>query len=503
MPVTAAVGLAVSQLLHIPVVKAASNTALDKAGSIIQKHFLFNGNEMFDAFQNSFKYALSAIAASLVSDATLSFKVKNSAIVKSFAKQIQSDYLNSFQKSNRNLNLELDEMSQIALLLAKNVDKVVFVEDFVQPSIPSLLKEDSKHVLSAILINLIRAYLVNTKLAKSKVTEVTLLFMEWKGLVAKATNYFFYESLRNDQRVRDTFNALQNEGIWCSLKKVQKNQVKMKGNVERINSSVELLQENVEEINSSVELLQENLQLFEKRVQFNIEGLFGELESIESSLLTIDETTKDTNIKVSKILDIFDEFVSSHSNMLKLQDPGIETLKDGRFRVKNKQLLFSQLKIIIRERVSEVLAEKEKKVLHFHEAEEITGLIEGFFLRFGGKVPNDIESTLKLSLATIAPTQKERIKLLKAVVGISGGTTGIAMIVGGIGLALGWGSGVVAAVVTFFTGASLAGPIAWVAGGVGVATIAAYFALSSNEEANTERFLSALKGGLRKAIGIE
>jgi hypothetical protein len=152
--------------------------------------------------------------------------------------------------------------------------------------------------------------------------------------------------------------------------------------------------------------------------------------------------------------------------------------------------------------VASVLALKpdNNKYLTYADAAMITTRVRAIFRNLLGQVPSQIEAACSLAEATLAPSTTERIKHIKAAVGVAGGAAGVAMVIGGIGLALGWGAGVISAVVAFFAGASLTGPIGWIVGGVAIATIAGYFAFSGDEATSTERFINALRQGVKGAI---
>ena len=95
----------------------------------------------------------------------------------------------------------------------------------------------------------------------------------------------------------------------------------------------------------------------------------------------------------------------------------------------------------------------------------------------------------------LPPSALEREQLIKGAFGIGGGAAGI-------GGALGWGAGVIASVSAFFVGTSLAGPAGWAISGITLAGIAAYFATTSNEAKDTERFLNVLKSSTGRAVEV-
>lgn len=140
------------------------------------------------------------------------------------------------------------------------------------------------------------------------------------------------------------------------------------------------------------------------------------------------------------------------------------------------------------------------KFLTFVDSQILTASVRNVFKNALDVVPPQIEAACKLSEAILAPSAQEREQLIKSAAGIGGGAAGIGMIIAGIGGALGWGAGIIASVSAFFVGTSLAGPAGWAIAGVTLAGIAAYFATTSNQTKDTERFLNVLKSSTGRAI---
>ena len=168
----------------------------------------------------------------------------------------------------------------------------------------------------------------------------------------------------------------------------------------------------------------------------------------------------------------------------------------------NKEQFTSHLEGTVDAKVAELLATKEdgKNFLGYMDANTISSSIRNVFRNKLEVIPPQIEAAIILSEVVLAPSQTQREESIKQVLSIAGGAGGLAMIIGGVGAALGWGAGVVAAVVAFFTGTSLLGPIAWITIGVVVTAVAAYFAFSGNDETNSERYLKCLKNALKEAM---
>lgn len=134
------------------------------------------------------------------------------------------------------------------------------------------------------------------------------------------------------------------------------------------------------------------------------------------------------------------------------------------------------------------------------DAQILTASVRNVFKSLLQVNPPQVEAALMLAEAVLAPSAKEKSNLIKAAVGVGGGTAGIGIVIGSIGAALGWGAGAVASLGAFFTGTSMAGPIGWGIAGISIAAIAGYFASTSNNQTDTERFVKAVKGSTAKAV---
>jgi hypothetical protein len=140
------------------------------------------------------------------------------------------------------------------------------------------------------------------------------------------------------------------------------------------------------------------------------------------------------------------------------------------------------------------------KFLTYVDSQILTATVRNVFKNALGVVPPQVEAACKMSEAILAPSALEREQLIKSAVGIGGGAAGIGMIIAGIGGALGWGAGVIASVSAFFVGTSMAGPVGWAIAGITLAGTAAYFATTSNETKDTERFMNVLKSSTGRSV---
>lgn len=153
-------------------------------------------------------------------------------------------------------------------------------------------------------------------------------------------------------------------------------------------------------------------------------------------------------------------------------------------------------------RFAEIMKGKSEneKYLTYVDGQILSASVRGAFSCLLDLIPPKVEAACRLSEAVLAPSAQERIRLLKGVIGIGGGSAGIGMILAAVGGALGWGAGALAHIGAVLTGVHLAGPIGLGVAGATVAGIAVYFAATSNKQLNTERFMNALKKSCACAI---
>jgi len=144
--------------------------------------------------------------------------------------------------------------------------------------------------------------------------------------------------------------------------------------------------------------------------------------------------------------------------------------------------------------------QSDKKNLTYIDSKILSRHIKNIFVKSLHTVPKQIEASCLLSETILAPSIVQKIENLKNVIGILGGIAGITSILSGVGMALGWGSGVLYAVETFFVGSSLAGPLGWISGGFGLVAIATYFTLSDNDAQRDEKYITTLTNSITKSI---
>lgn len=154
-------------------------------------------------------------------------------------------------------------------------------------------------------------------------------------------------------------------------------------------------------------------------------------------------------------------------------------------------------------KVTDLLSHKpsDKKYLEFHDMEILCDYAENIWATKCGEVPAQIKAVSCMAKAALAPDLARKVALCKDALTIGGGIAGIAVIIGAICTVLGVGAGVIGTIVAFFVGISWTGPLAAAVLGVTAVALAGYLKFSDiPEQIMSERALSALKEGTRKAL---
>lgn len=166
-----------------------------------------------------------------------------------------------------------------------------------------------------------------------------------------------------------------------------------------------------------------------------------------------------------------------------------------------KNMFFGDLYLFIDREVFRL--KRGKSYLSYEELKVLTGNLRNNLRKLCGRVPKQIEIACQFAEALMAPSKSETIKKLKDISCLCGGVGGIALMIAGIGAALGWGAGVIAIVVSLFTSVNLVPIIGQIAGGVALLGIAAYFYVhQESPESISEKSINMLKLQIQKIEDI-
>lgn len=171
--------------------------------------------------------------------------------------------------------------------------------------------------------------------------------------------------------------------------------------------------------------------------------------------------------------------------------------------INTRGVLEQQLMFAIDTAYAEIVTKKDAdhQYVTYHELQAICHLVKNFFVSRVGDNVKEIDSACELALAVLAPDAVTRLKHVKMAYSMLSGLAGVTAIITGIGLALGWGAGVIQAVIVFFAGAPTAGPMGLAAAGLALMGIAAYFFFSNEDEIGlSNKAMKALKDGIKAAL---
>ncbi len=169
-------------------------------------------------------------------------------------------------------------------------------------------------------------------------------------------------------------------------------------------------------------------------------------------------------------------------------------------------MTLDQLKIgmqrIIEVKVQEIIATKpeNQRYLNYLDMRVVCSIVKSTCIRLFNEVPAKIEATCYLAEAVLDPDKKRKMELIKKAWGTLSGLAGIAAIIGAIGLALGWGAGIIATVTAFFAGSSLLGPLGLLIAGGGLSLIAGYFMFHDDASGLSDKAIRVLNNGVTKAL---
>ena len=131
----------------------------------------------------------------------------------------------------------------------------------------------------------------------------------------------------------------------------------------------------------------------------------------------------------------------------------------------------------------------------------VVGHICHAFERRIGREPPLVKAAGLMAQAAMEPKKTKREELVKKAAAVTGGATGIGMVITSMGLALGLGQGAIHGLIAFFVGSAVGGPVALGVAGATLAAVAGWLLLGKDDpKARAERATKALLEGLDAAI---
>ncbi len=309
-------------LLDNPIiVEGAQKKALD----IIKTHFTYSSEEIYQAYQDSYSYSITAITAGLAASdkklLSLVKKVLYSKVTREFAEPIERNYFLAFAK---NRGVPVNENSALRQQLIDELQKIANVTFF---------KVETEVDLS-ILINY-QGSVAITELILEKISPLddTLAdFLRYDELLGKAILFFFRELMRKDGRLYKTQAALQRENLFLEVKNLQASVDSAKTN---LSLALENNSDNLVEIAQELKYLRNAQDTWDARSQVlidfpawqnllsqKIENLLDGVGKIHGKLDDVHDDVKITKSAVEEIRELLSELLQRQnlSTQLKPRD---------------------------------------------------------------------------------------------------------------------------------------------------------------------------------------
>jgi formylglycine-generating enzyme required for sulfatase activity/tetratricopeptide (TPR) repeat protein len=240
--------ISLSSLLDSPAVVELAARAGDKAVMILKNHFTLSSQELNDAIQNSYGYALATIAAGLAApEQKLAFlqKLSHSKLEREFSDKIETNYLQPFLNSagfqqDSEPSKQGRRSADFRANAIKNCQVLIrYKKQLFQDAAEAALTEADLTAIISYQGPMSITDLVLKQLEKLSPSEKChdwddfVDFMRYQDLLGNAILFFFREQLRQHPRVKDTFAALQRAGLWVDVRDLKTAQQSLTATLEQ------------------------------------------------------------------------------------------------------------------------------------------------------------------------------------------------------------------------------------------------------------------------------
>lgn len=211
---------------------------------VLKDHFELSANEVTVAYQDSYAYAFSAIAAGLASDDSwhsFVLKVAQSRVESEFSNQVFSVYLQPFAEAEAWQAETLQQFRHKFMVncrsLAEQKDYLFNLDEFSlsETELAALLQDCEISVLSQLLLK----HLQSVAQIAETLNPSLVKFLAYKNLLGHALLFFLREQLRHNPRFERTLGALRQEGMLLDIQDFKQAQVELKTSLENKLNKIE------------------------------------------------------------------------------------------------------------------------------------------------------------------------------------------------------------------------------------------------------------------------
>jgi serine/threonine protein kinase len=197
--------------------------------NVLNEHFVLSAQEVTQAYQKSYAYALSAIAAGLASDESWRGfwqKIMDSKVEYEFSSQIVDIYLEPFAEAQGLQGSALDEFRQQAIqdcqALAVQKEMLFQIAQFqlTEAELAALVNASEIATVSELVI----AHLQSVAETQELLSEPLTQFLAYHNLLGYALLFFLNEELRDNERFKATLDNLRQQGLLAEIQDLQQAQ---------------------------------------------------------------------------------------------------------------------------------------------------------------------------------------------------------------------------------------------------------------------------------------
>ncbi len=316
-------------LLDSPAIVEVASQAGGSVISVLREHFTFTAAEITKAYQDGCGYAFVAISVGLDAPDSLLKTVRYPKITREFAAQIETHYWQPFVQANEAVQKLPDFRKQTIQSLkrfAKKTDHLFEIKTLTEEDLSALVSHRQSVAITDIVLEQMQS--VET------VDEHLAAFLRFDGLLGDSVLFFFRELIRQDQRLKDTQNALQQEQICLELQHLQEAIADLKASREK--SSILFDPQKLQHFETVEAAWQTHIvqtQRFQNRFENQIDKVLDWVQDVDSTLIKLDEkldevqqTVEETKDWVEQIAEKLDDLIAQRGLSTRVK-PGDELLQ--------------------------------------------------------------------------------------------------------------------------------------------------------------------------------
>jgi len=286
-------------LLDSPAIVEVASQAGGSVISVLREHFTFTAAEITKAYQDGCGYAFVAISVGLDAPDSLIKTLRYPKITREFAAQIETHYWQPFVHSNEAVQKQADFRKltiQSLKKYAKKADHLFEIKTLTEEDLSALVSHRQSVAITDIVLEQMQS--VET------VNEHLAAFLRFDGLLGDSVLFFFRELIRQDQRLKDTQNALQQEHICLELQHLQEAIADLKALQAKSSFLVDPHRvQHLETIEASWQTHHQQVLRFQNRFENQLDKVLDWVQDVDSTLIKLDEKLDEVQQTVEETKD--------------------------------------------------------------------------------------------------------------------------------------------------------------------------------------------------------